>query len=1218
MEMESEMMRAMAIVVAVATLGCGGGVTTLLKTDSGPAEVVDTVTEPAEAVAEEVLDVTAEIWPDLSWDAGFDIFVECMPGSGCFLEPCDSGEDCQSGLCIDHFTGTVCTQSCIEECPAGWLCESLNIFGTDPVFACASPYTHLCRPCHNDGDCKSGAGTEDICVNYGAEGQFCGAVCAEVGCPEGYSCQEVITSGGATAEQCVPDSGECFCSPQATALAASTPCFADNGIGQCEGIRSCTGDGLSQCDAAVPVAEVCNGIDDDCNGATDDGVCDDGDPCTKDNCVPDSGCINEPLTGTGCDDDNVCTLADHCEAGLCTGTPIDCDDQNPCTFDNCDAAGGCLYTYNTAPCDDGNPCTVGDACALGDCEGTEVACDCLANDDCGALEDGNLCNGTLVCDTTSLPHKCAVNAESVIICEAPSGPDAACLETLCAPQTGECTWGAVNDAGACSDGNVCTLNDACQAGVCIGGAEANCNDGNPCTDDGCDATGGCFHDANEAPCQDGDVCTVGDQCEASGCVGGLPLSCDDGNPCTDDFCDPALGCMHSNNAAVCDDLDSCTTGDGCLGGQCQGTGTLDCDDDNLCTTDACSPLLGCVNTNNTLPCNDGNACTTGENCAGGLCQGGVTLNCNDGNPCTDDACHPNGGCQHTVNAATCNDGDVCTTGDICQDGVCGGAGVLPCDDANPCTADSCEALQGCLHAPLEEACDDGNSCTTIDACVNGFCKGSGLLDCNDNDPCTNDWCDPDSGCVNKFNSAPCNDGDLCTTGDICALGECEGTGNLNCDDGNSCTEDSCDPQTGCAHSPGAGECDDQNPCTANDQCVQGLCKGLGLTDCNDLDICTDDWCDPANGCQHDHNQAPCSDGSICTVGDQCSGGLCAPGPALDCDDSNDCTDDSCDAVLGCQHVDNEALCDDSNPCTSNESCAGGKCLATELTDCDDDNLCTDDSCSPLTGCVHDVNTVPCDDNDACTIADACDSGVCAGTGPLDCDDADACTTDSCEADSGCIHTPISPCCGDGLVEAPEECDDSNVTAGDGCSATCTVELQTSCLTLHALMPALPSGTYDIDTNGDDQAETVYCDMTTDGGGYTMVRYTDDSLAANQDTYAAFCAAQGMEVIVPRTKAHALAMQVWNGGEPPNLINVFPKYNGAYGLSNWTGRCKGASCGFWMSSSDSCGCTNFEPNGDNNTAYRIYRRTTGCEFGNWNDASNTIDIHGWVVCSTNDK
>ena len=53
-----------------------------------------------------------------------------------------------------------------------------------------------------------------------------------------------------------------------------------------------------------------------------------------------------------------------------------------------------------------------------------------------------------------------------------------------------------------------------------------------------------------------------------------------------------------------------------------------------------------------------------------------------------------------------------------------------------------------------------------------------------------------------------------------------------------------------------------------------------------------------------------------------------------------------------------------------------------------------------------------------------------------CDDSDGASVDTCTA-GVCIHT--YPICGNGLVESPEECDDSNTANGDGCSATCTLE-----------------------------------------------------------------------------------------------------------------------------------------------------------------------------------
>ncbi len=213
-----------------------------------------------------------------------------------------------------------------------------------------------------------------------------------------------------------------------------------------------------------------------------------------------------------------------------------------------------------------------------------------------------------------------------------------------------------------------------------------------------------------------------------------------------------------------------------------------------------------------------------------------------------------------------------------------------------------------------------------------------------------------------------------------------------------------------------------------------------------------------------------------------------------------------------------------------------------------------------------------------------------------------------------------------------DCDDTQPTVNpggtevaNGIDDDCDGEtdegtLFTSCLRIKEAHPSATTGEYVIDPDGSGPVEplTVFCDMVTDGGGYTMVRFDDSVLGGDQNTYASYCAAHGLEIIVPRTRSHAMSILAWNDGDPPNLVNVFPKYNGAYGLSNWTGRCQNEDCSFWMSDSDSCGCTNFEPNGDNSVEYRLYRRADGCEFGNWNDAYNRIEIQGSVICSTNDK
>ena len=143
--------------------------------------------------------------------------------------------------------------------------------------------------------------------------------------------------------------------------------------------------------------------------------------------------------------------------------------------------------------------------------------------------------------------------------------------------------------------------------------------------------------------------------------------------------------------------------------------------------------------------------------------------------------------------------------------------------------------------------------------VMGHSAGAQLaaLVCTDGNACTDDSCNPSSGCVNTANTASCNDGNACTTNDMCVAGRCEGGPPKNCDDGNVCTTDSCNPATGCEHA---------------------------TVSCDDGNACTTDSCDPATGCQH---------------------------VAVVCDDANACTADSCSPASGCVFANNTAACDDA-------------------------------------------------------------------------------------------------------------------------------------------------------------------------------------------------------------------------------------------------------------------------------------------------------------------
>jgi len=655
--------------------------------------------------------------------------------------------------------------------------------GRDVVFICVSDFANLCRPCASTSDCKSPSGVEDVCVSYGQAGSFCGGNCLlDDDCPWGFSCEEAQTVDGILVKQCIAGAGECPCTGKSVALALWTPCELANEWGVCSGKRVCTPGGLSACDAASAAEEQCNGLDEDCDGAVDEpkekdgdliNLCDDGNECTKDLCKGSGGCQHEVIEGE-CKDGDPCTAGDHCQDGSCVGNPVICDDDNACTDDKCDGLGGCVFENNTSDCDDQDPCTVADECEQGVCLGVALACDCFSDTDCAALDDGNECNGSLRCDTTQVPHECVVDPETVVECPDPApGKDAICLKSYCDPVSGKCSLVPDHEGAACEDGNPCTVGEKCVEGACTGGSPPNCSDDNPCTTDSCDPVSGCKHQLNNAPCDDSNACTLQDACVNGKCVFASVLSCEDGNICTDNFCDPVKGCVSSLNKAPCDDGSVCTTGDHCHLGACISSGMLTCNDGNPCTDDSCENLTGCAFKPNSAPCDDGSACTVNDKCSSGACKAGAPLSCDDANACTFDACDPATGCQHTPAAGACDDLDQCTVNDKCDAGKCAPGAILPCNDGNPCTDDSCAAEVGCVFVPNNAACTDGNACTGVDQCSGGSCLAGAPIDCNDGQACTQDSCDAVKGCVHQ----PVPDGGSCGPDMVCFGGTC-----TNCKD----------------------------------------------------------------------------------------------------------------------------------------------------------------------------------------------------------------------------------------------------------------------------------------------------------------------------------------------------------------------------------------------------------------------------------------------------
>ena len=257
--------------------------------------------------------------------------------------------------------------------------------------------------------------------------------------------------------------------------------------------------------------------------------------------------------------------------------------------------------------------------------------------------------------------------------------------------------------------------------------------------------------------------------------------------------------------------------------------------------------------NNGLPCDDGQPCTKGDFCQGGGCASGA------------DIC----ACKADLDCLGKDDGNLCNGLPYCDKSavpwVCdtNPATVVTCKtlDDTTCRKAVCTAKSGiCELLPINQgiACDDSSACTGGEVCKDGGCKGASV-DCDDDVPCTIDACDKATGCSHLTNLALC-------------------------DDGKPCTSDGCDPKAlgadalGCTHKALTGTpCDDGSLCSETDACLVGACQGKAKV-CDDANPCSDDGCDPKSGCTHAANAAPCKTDKPCQPLGACNALSCNPLP----------------------------------------------------------------------------------------------------------------------------------------------------------------------------------------------------------------------------------------------------------------------------------------------------------------------------------------------------
>ena len=617
-----------------------------------------------------------------------------------------------------------------------------------------------------------------------------------------------------------------------------------------------------------------------------------------------------------------------------------------------------------------------------------------------------------------------------------SGADASVVDTATTPDAPNDMAAAVTtDAGCLFAAQCPSASKACEQATCIDGA--------------------CGLKAVPAghPCDDGDPCTVDDHCVAGGCEAGPDLcecsktsdcaTYDDGNPC--------------NGTMYCDDgkIPRRCAFDPLSPVHCAPATTM-------CMQNVCNPATGECETTARVdgtPCNDADPCTVESACKGGACVAAQANWC---------------ACQTAADCAALNSGNPCAGIHICDTAVfpwkcvinpsslpdCQGPGGDPClvnacvdKDGKGACADMaielaepvCQQVGGeqlCRWLALPDGksnkpptCDDGESCTTGDACVAGKCvpgtdvckclddaacakfedgnKCNGTLFCDmksgeclvnpgtlitcpsaDDGPCLKNHCQPQDGScamAKELDGTACDDGQLCTDSSACKDGACGGGKNIClCKTDADCVDkddgDMCNGLPFCNKSKGACEIDPTKVVVCqiveDTACLKNACQPK-TGQCAVLPIAqTKQVCGKVGAAdlcrwvvkppgEATDTAVSCDEEGDCTVGDHCDGGACVKGPKV-CD---------CLTNADCAAKEDGDLCNGTMYCDKIANPPTCKLNPATVIKCQtvDDDACNQRKCDPKTAqCpLLPINELgKCDDGNPCTDGDTCKVGKC--------------------------------------------------------------------------------------------------------------------------------------------------------------------------------------------------------------------------------------------------
>ena len=258
---------------------------------------------------------------------------------------------------------------------------------------------------------------------------------------------------------------------------------------------------LETCTPTGP--ERCNGLDDDCDGSTDEGT-------------PEALCPAAPRA-----------RPQACTAGTCSYA---CD---PGWFDT-----------------SGTPA---DGCECRQTRGGTEWCDGLDND-CDGAVDGPGCQGCATDEECASPADCLAGTCQAGTCATtPTGDGSACDDLDPCTSQDTCLDGlCAGSAYTCDDGLFCNGLEACDG---LGGCQ---NAGPPCLTpcmQACDeAADRCGPDGPGTDCDDGVACTGEDACDGDGACRGEPIAgfCGASEACLPGCATDAIGCVRRPDFLVLD------------------------------------------------------------------------------------------------------------------------------------------------------------------------------------------------------------------------------------------------------------------------------------------------------------------------------------------------------------------------------------------------------------------------------------------------------------------------------------------------------------------------------------------------------------------------------------------------------------------------------------------------------------------------------------------